>query len=198
MFIRYFILSAILIAIISCSTMRDFNAINGEEAQIRLNDNNVTEGELLFLRGNSLFYLETEIKTAPNNSYTYIFTIKKLFTKNIHSVKINGLSNYAWIRGVVAFQLVPNLLMAIAYNSVNPGGFWEFFGYGMIPVAVTTGLFLMSTPPKPEIDCRSNIAIDSALAPYCRYPKGISDEQFIKFIKTYRQDSVLQADSYLK
>lgn len=198
MYLKIFFLSFFFSLIISCTTTRDFDSINGELAEIILIDGSKHEGELLFVRDSCIYFMANILIKRYNQPEFTTIILQKLRVNNIRSIEIKGLANKAWIIGNVLFQYIPALFMAIANESYNPGTLLATLGVGLIPSVLTTALFQFSTPSNPVVEMNKINLNDSSLVQYFRYPAGLTDIQFKNFLKYYTLDSVVQADAYLK
>jgi hypothetical protein len=198
MHIRFIIALLSVLLITACSTMRDFDTINGELAEIILIDGSKHDGELLFVRDSCMYFMANILVQRYNQPEFATIITQKLRINNIRSIEIKGLANKAWIKGNLLFQYIPALLMAIANESYNPGTFLATLGVGLIPSVLTTTIFHFSTPSNPMVEMNKINLNDSTLVQYFRYPAGLTDIQLKNFLKYYKLDSVIQADAYLK
>ncbi|HMS64665.1 MAG TPA: hypothetical protein PKD83_05355 [Ignavibacteria bacterium] len=158
----------------SCTSSDYVPGPNGDYAEITLKGNRELHAELLFVT-------DTMIFVDSKNS------IVGLKTKNLDEIKFEKYKDDSWLIGVALLDVLPALIIAISAvtdNDLSPAV------YAMIPAAITSTLYILSSP-KSTFDNLNKKSDIFELKKFSRYPGGITDRQFKALLKYYKQDTCI-------
>ena len=170
----YSVCFAALVSLMGCTPQKELLKPTGDTATVYMRDNPRFVGELLAVNDRTLyFYVESGLPGSQVPSQERIIGVH---VDALNSIKIEGYSNRKWIPALIAFEVIPTVLLDIAAASEDAaaGGFMLVFS---IPTAINAAIFAASTPKTPGIEARISSRELEELRKYARFPQGLTPAQ---------------------
>lgn len=176
----------------SCSSYNFVNEPVGNAVNVELKNKLMFEGELLFVRDSSAYFLvnSADYPVYLGNSL-YLFRIP---LSRIKSLKITDLDDKGWIFPIIGEQLLPGITLGIVASGYNSSASILILGGTVLLSAVTFALFESSSPKDPEFhNFNSHKGIDR-LRKYARYPIPLNEFQIQDLLKSYNLTKVIELE----
>lgn len=154
------------------------------------------QGELIAVTDSSL-YVVISGGVVPFST-PILGRLVRVDAASISSIEIKGYSDKSWIGGVIAFEVVPALLMGIAAAQVDDGQGLEVTAVLMIPAALTALIFGVVTPPAPGAEAPWPDDALQELSKYARYPQGPSPDIMDALLESLQQPEVIEFSEALQ
>ena len=110
---------------------------------------------------------------------------------SINSLTVEGYNSRNWGCGVLQFQVLPALGLAIAGATVKGKYFGNVLGVLSVPILITTILYEASTPSAPEITYTSTLDELDKFRVYARFPYPLQKKQLEDILAFYEQSEVI-------
>lgn len=179
-----------LMALLSCGPSKDVLNSTGDLARVETNTNSRYTGELLFIQ-DTLVYLLVE-GTGTKGMGTPEKGVYCISTSTLRSIEIDGYANRKWQASMLAFQIVPTVLLMISAGSVNSGNVGGAFLLFGLPTILTYLLFEAGTPEPPGAKAPLSESALDELRKYARFPQGLTSSQLTTLLEIHGQTEVRQ------
>lgn len=178
---RNYIFILVLVSVLySCQASNYTPSPNGDIAELTLKGNRILKGELLAVS-------DTMILIVKNKS------ILGIESRSLNQIFFKKYKDNSWLIGVATMEVLPALMLTLLVASHESDATAAVFAVTMIPVALSTTLFLTSQP-KTTYDGIADKSETDELRKFARYPGGITERQLAELLEFYGQDSII----YLK
>lgn len=175
-YIKYIIFLSMLCIVSSCASSGYIPSPYGDNAELILNGNKVLNAELLSVTDTMIFVVNS------NN-------IIGIRNKNLKSVYFKKYKDDSWIIGVGLMEVLPAIAISLVASAMD-ADFGSVFAITIIPAAISTSLFLVSTP-KTTYDDFKDVKDVFSLKKFSRYPGGITEKQMKDLLTFYNQESCI-------
>ena len=178
---------SVLLLYLSCAPqIKDLKAI-GDNAEIVFKDKRKLTCELLALTDSSIYVLKKGSK-LPSIYYGEIIEVRFL---DLRSIAIEGYTNKKWVGTIIAFEIIPAALFAIAAASAD-AEVGTALGIMSLPVLLNFAVFSASSPGKPGVKNFSSADQLKKLNKYARFPQGLTQDQLKQLLKESKQEEIHQ------
>ncbi len=171
-----------LLSLTSCVTPREGIGPWGDTVTVTTQETSSFTAELLLVSDTTLYFYAEDYPPTQR-----IFGVP---VDAIESIEVEGYVNKNWIAAVVAFEVVPAILLGIAAAQVEDSGAGGVFAVSMVPAALTTLAFATSTGKAPGASAPLSSRAVEELRKYARFPLGLLPEQFENLLRGHGQSDV--------
>jgi hypothetical protein len=175
------------VTLVSCAPQSKLLQPTGDRATVAIRNRVTFLGELLAVSDSTvLFKIESAIASAlPQEK---IISVR---VDDLQSITIAGYSNKSWVTPLVAFEVVPALLLTAAASSAEAeaGSVLLIFS---IPPALTYIAFATSTPRAPKFEHPFTPAQLESLKKFARFPQGLTLAQLEQLLVANQQSKIRQ------
>jgi hypothetical protein len=148
-------------------------------------------GELVAVNDSCLIiYREPNVPVSFNPNRYYHSEFFEIGLEDLASVKIEGYSNNRWKWSLVAFEVVPTVLMGVAMAQAEAENIGPALCILSLPTLLNLAIFSSSTPPSPGVELPLTKEKLEELKKYARFPQGLSGDQFDRLLRMNSQDRV--------
>jgi hypothetical protein len=154
-----------------CAPNIKYLSPKGDDTEVRLTDNTLIKGELLMVSDSTIcVVVGPPIKSITKNAKYELHIVP---VQRIQQVKIKGYSNKKWVGSVVAFQLVPALLLGLSAASADADAM-AVIGISSVPTLFSLGLLAAGTPSDPGIKYPITSDQLNEIRKYAHFPQGLT------------------------
>lgn len=179
---------ACALAVLSCSPKIIKLAHTGDTAQVLLQNQQKFEAELLAVNDSSIYvYVQPQ---AVKSQVIDRAKIYEIFIHDLNSVKIKSYSNKKWQGSIVAFVVIPSLILSITAASSGGAEFGSVMAPLSIPILLNFLLFSATTPPPPGVQEPISPEHLAELQKYARFPQGLTVDQLNQLLAINNQSRV--------
>jgi hypothetical protein len=159
----------------------------GDEATLVLKNENELECEIIY-------FTDTAIVFTPGKTRDIVhrFQLKKLYYlkyENIISVSIAGFDGKGWGGNVLAFQIVPAGLLALAASMAGSDAL-SVFAISSIPAIITSFFLLGIEGETPEWNLINKSGDLEEMNKYARYPNGLNEGELLYLLDQSKQSVI--------
>lgn len=177
---------SVLLLYFSCAPqIKDLKA-TGDMAEVVFRDRRKLTCELLALTDSSIYVLRKGAKLPS----IYYGEVVEIYFRDLRSIAIRGYTNKKWIGAIIAFEVVPAALFAIAAASADADGMGTAIGIMSLPVLLNFAVFSASTPPTPGVKNFYSTGQSKRLRKYARFPQGLTQDQLKQLLEESKQDEI--------
>lgn len=172
-------------AVCSCASQMSSLSPTGDKAEITLTNGKTHTGELIAVTDSLLYlFFQPDPSKSASKRFKGLYGVE---TSNVQRIMIHGYSNKRWVAGVLLFEVVPTVLIAIAASAAgaDPAGVLFLLS---LPVAVNVAIFSASTPSAPEFEGKLVTSLE--IRKYARFPQGLNSNQLESLLQANRQTEV--------
>ena len=178
-----------LVAMMPCAAQTQLLKPGGDTATIFMLDQSGMVGEVLAISDNTIYF---DIKSGlPNAQRPSVGRIIGVHVNALDFIEIKGYSNRKWIPALIAFEVVPTLLLGIA--AASPDSFVEvlpFMAMSSIPTVINLAILAASTPASPRFERPFTPEKLEELRKYARFAQGLTAAQLEQLLFVNKQSEV--------
>jgi len=170
---------ALILLFEGCAPKITYLSPTGDDTEVRLTDNNLIRGELLMVSDSEIFVVVAPPPKLTSESAVYELHIVPV--NQIQKLTIKGYSNRKWGASIVAFELVPAILLGLAAASADAENPMAVTGIVSIPTLFSFVLLAAGTPPEPGIDHPITRDQLNGIRKYAHFPQELTAEELELF-----------------
>ena len=176
-----------LVAMMPCAAQTQLLKPGGDMASIFMLNQSGMVGEVLAISDNTIYF---GIKSGlPNAQRPSVGRIIGVHVNALDFIEIKGYSNRKWIPALIAFEVVPTLLLGIAAASdgVEP---LPIMAMSSIPIVINLAILAASTPASPRFERPFTPEKLEELRKYARFAQGLTAAQLEQLLFVNKQSEV--------
>ncbi|MCH7573893.1 MAG: hypothetical protein IIA59_02095 [Candidatus Marinimicrobia bacterium] len=176
-----------LVAMMPCAAQTQLLKSGGDTATIFMLDQSGMVGEVLAIGDNTIYF---DIKSGlPDAQMPLGGIIIGVHVNDLDFIEIKGYSNRKWIPMLIAFEVVPTLLLGIAAASVN-AEVLPIMAIFSIPTVINLAILAASTPASPRFERPFTPEKLEELRKYARFAQGLTAAQLEQLLFVNKQSEV--------
>jgi hypothetical protein len=194
--IRWIPAFAVTSILASCSPVDEVLRPEGDAVEVAMVGKRVIEGELIAVTDSELIVLAVPDRSKIDSVWTpgaaparsNVQYIQHLPLDRVHQVSVKGYVNRNWVGSVVAFELIPTILLVGAAASVEAeSGAVLAFGGGL--TVLTYFILEASTPSVPKFQEPFVPSVRESVRRHSRFAQNLTEEQLAHFEKQFQSGS---------
>lgn len=172
------------IAITPCTAQTRLLKPAGDSATVLMLDQRGFVGEVLAVSDTTIYF---NIKSGLPD--VQVPSIIGIHVNALAFIEIKGYSNKKWIPALIAFEVIPTLLLGIAAASVDAEAS-QIMLMVSIPTVINLAIFAASTPPAPRFGHPFSSEHLEELKKFARFPQGLTAAQLEQLLFVNKQSEV--------
>ena len=177
----------VLLFLTSCAPMIRNLQPTGDKADLATHAGGGYVGELLMVTDSTICFRLASGKSVPRASWQR-GEIVSISLADVQSITVKGYVNRRWIGAVIAFELVPSVLLAAAASAAEAEAGTAFL-IGAVPTFLTFVAFAASTPSPPQFQAPFTPEKVEQLKAYVRFPQGLTPRQLEQLLARNQQQT---------
>jgi hypothetical protein len=160
----------------SCAPEIRYLLPTGDDIEVQLTDSNLIRGELLMVTDSAIF-----VVVAPPPKYSSgnaVYELNVIPVPQIKKLTIKGYSNRKWRTSIVAFELVPAILLGLAAASADAENPMAVTGIVSIPTIFSLALLSAGTPAEPGVYPPITRDQLNGIRKYAHFPQELTAGEF--------------------
>ena len=177
----------VLIPITLCAAQNQLLKPGGDTATILMLDQREFVGEVLAVSDTTIYFnIESGL---PDVQVPTVGRIIGVHVNALAFIEIKGYSNRQWIPALIAFEVIPTLLLGLAAASVDAEAS-EIMLIVSIPTVINLAIFAASTPAPPRFERPFTPEKLEELRKFARFAQGLTDAQLEQLLFVNKQSKV--------
>ena len=156
---------------VSCASVEPMVTMTGETVNVRLRDGSEESAELIAVGDSSILCFP-----AAGDRVRGTRAVKEFPADSIEQITVSGFRNESWWVGVLVFEVLPAVGLAVAAGSANADA-GAVFAVAMIPAGLTTLLYATSGLPTPTFEEPLSAEKLGELRKYARFAGRLTSSQ---------------------